>query len=56
MKAYLVAKNFMHINVEKRFVPYIVLTVLVFMLLFFAGDGARRDEEARHDSGRSRRG
>ena len=37
VKAYLVAKNFMHINVEKRFIPYIVLTVLVFMLLFFAG-------------------
>ena len=37
VKAYLVAKNFMHINVEKRFVPYIVATVLVFMLLFFAG-------------------
>jgi caa(3)-type oxidase subunit IV len=37
VKAYLVAKNFMHINVEKRFVPYIVGTVLVFMLLFFAG-------------------
>ena len=36
-KAYLVAKNFMHINVEKRFVPYIVMTALVFMLLFFAG-------------------
>jgi cytochrome c biogenesis protein CcdA len=37
VKAYLVAKNFMHINVEKRFIPYIVGTVLVFMLLFFAG-------------------
>ena len=37
VKAYLVAKNFMHINVEKRFVPYIVATVLVFMVLFFAG-------------------
>jgi caa(3)-type oxidase subunit IV len=37
VKAYLVAKNFMHINIEKRFIPYIVLTVLVFMLLFFAG-------------------
>jgi caa(3)-type oxidase subunit IV len=37
VKAYLVAKNFMHINVEKRFVPYAVTTVLVFMLLFFAG-------------------
>jgi caa(3)-type oxidase subunit IV len=37
VKAYLVAKNFMHVNVEKRFIPYIVLTVLVFMVLFFAG-------------------
>jgi len=37
VKAYLVAKNFMHINIEKRFIPYIVTTVLVFMLLFFAG-------------------
>src|SRR4029450_7957633 len=37
VKAYLVAKNFMHINIEKRFIPYIILTMLVFMLLFFAG-------------------
>ena len=37
VKAYLVAKNFMHINVEKRFIPYAVLTTLVFMVLFFAG-------------------
>jgi caa(3)-type oxidase subunit IV len=37
VKAYLVAKNFMHINLEKRFIPYIVVTVLVFMVLFFAG-------------------
>ena len=37
VKAYLVAKNFMHINVEKRFVPFLVVTALVFMLLFFAG-------------------
>ncbi len=36
-KAYLVAKNFMHINVEKPFVTYLVLTVVVFMFLFFAG-------------------
>ena len=36
-KAYLVAKNFMHINVEKPFISYLVLTVVVFMLLFFAG-------------------
>jgi caa(3)-type oxidase subunit IV len=37
VKAYLVAKNFMHINVEKPFVAYIVATVLVFVFLFFAG-------------------
>ena len=36
-KAYLVAKNFMHINVEKPFISYLVLTVVVFMFLFFAG-------------------
>ncbi len=37
VKAYLVAKHFMHINLEKRFIVYITTTVLVFMLLFFAG-------------------
>jgi len=37
VKAYLVAKNFMHINVEPRFVVYLMATMLVFMLLFFAG-------------------
>jgi caa(3)-type oxidase subunit IV len=35
VKAYLVAKNFMHINIERRFVWYAVLTVVVFVLLFF---------------------
>jgi caa(3)-type oxidase subunit IV len=37
IKAYLVAKNFMHLNVEKRFAVYMLPTVLVFVLLFFAG-------------------
>src|SRR5262245_27515125 len=36
-KAYLVAKNFMHINMERPFISYLVVTVVVFMLLFFAG-------------------
>jgi caa(3)-type oxidase subunit IV len=36
VKAYLVARNFMHINIERRFVVYAVLTVVVFMLLFFS--------------------
>ena len=36
-KAYLVAKNFMHINLARRYVTYLMMTMLVFMLLFFAG-------------------
>ncbi len=37
VKAYLVAKHFMHVNVQPRFVVYLLSTCLVFMLLFFAG-------------------
>jgi len=37
VKAYLVAKNFMHVNVQPRFVIYILGTVVVFMFLFYAG-------------------
>ena len=37
VKAYLVVKNFMHINVAPRYVAYLVGTCLMFMLLFFAG-------------------
>ncbi|MFP8879762.1 MAG: cytochrome C oxidase subunit IV family protein [Myxococcota bacterium] len=37
VKAYLVAKNFMHLNVEPRYAVYLLLTVLVLMFLFFAG-------------------
>ncbi|UCE87582.1 MAG: caa(3)-type oxidase subunit IV [Deltaproteobacteria bacterium] len=37
VKAYMVAKNFMHINIAQRYVTYLVATVLLFMLLFFAG-------------------
>ena len=37
VKAYLVGKHFMHLNLEPRFVSYMVATVLVFMFLFFAG-------------------
>jgi caa(3)-type oxidase subunit IV len=35
VKAYLVLRNFMHINIEPRFVTYFITTTLVFMLLFF---------------------
>lgn len=37
VKAYLVAKNFMHLNIEKRYIVYLLTTCLVFMFLFFAG-------------------
>src|SRR6266852_4715916 len=37
VKAYLVAKNFMHINVEKRWVPYLLVMCLLFMAILFAG-------------------
>jgi caa(3)-type oxidase subunit IV len=37
VKAYMVAKYFMEIDLAKRYVTYLVATCLVFMLLFFAG-------------------
>jgi hypothetical protein len=37
VKAYLVARHFMEINLAARYVTYLVATCLVFMLLFFAG-------------------
>ena len=37
VKAYLVARNFMHINLAAKYVGYLMVTMLVFMLLFFAG-------------------
>jgi cytochrome c oxidase subunit IV len=36
-KAYLVAANFMHLNIEKRYISYLLGTMLMLMLLFFAG-------------------
>jgi caa(3)-type oxidase subunit IV len=37
VKAYLVASRFMHLNIEKKYISYMLGTMLVFMLLFFAG-------------------
>lgn len=37
VKAFLVAKNFMHLNVEKKYISYMLATMLTLMLLFFAG-------------------
>jgi caa(3)-type oxidase subunit IV len=36
VKAYLVAVNFMHINLAPRYVSYFIATTLIFVLLFFA--------------------
>jgi caa(3)-type oxidase subunit IV len=37
VKAYLVAKNFMHLNIERRYIVYLLVTGVVFILLFFSG-------------------
>jgi caa(3)-type oxidase subunit IV len=37
VKAVMVARKFMHINLEQRYISYVIITVLVFILLFFAG-------------------
>ena len=37
VKAYLVARYFMHIGAAARYVSYLMVTCLVFMLLFYAG-------------------
>ncbi|HEX3375686.1 MAG TPA: cytochrome C oxidase subunit IV family protein [Candidatus Acidoferrales bacterium] len=37
VKAYLVAKNFMHINVEKRWVPYLLVVCLLLIFILVAG-------------------
>ncbi len=37
VKAYMVARNFMHINLERRIVVYMVVTMLVLMGIFMGG-------------------
>jgi caa(3)-type oxidase subunit IV len=37
VKAYLVAKHFMHLNVQPRYVTYMVCSCLALMLVFWAG-------------------
>jgi len=54
VKAYLVARNFMHINLEKRWVAYLLLGMLAFMAIFMGGvspdvmkhDGANWNNDA----------
>ncbi len=40
VKAYLVAKNFMHLNIERRYVSYLLLTMVGLVTLFFFGVSA----------------
>ena len=37
VKAWVVANYFMHLNIEKKFIIYILLSMLICMALFFAG-------------------
>ncbi len=37
VKAFLVAKNFMHLNIERKYITYMLSAMLMLMLLFFAG-------------------
>ena len=37
VKAYLVAKNFMHLAIERRYVIYLLVTGVAFMVLMFVG-------------------
>jgi caa(3)-type oxidase subunit IV len=37
VKAYLVCAHFMRLNIEKRYIGYLLTTTLVFMFLFYAG-------------------
>ena len=37
VKAYMVAKNFMHVNLEKRWVAYLLIICLVFLGILFSG-------------------
>ncbi len=47
IKAYLVAKNFMHINVEKRWVPYLLIMCLLFVVILVCRRRSRRNESKR---------
>lgn len=37
VKAYIVAKYFMHLHIEQRFVTYILIIMIAFMVVFFGG-------------------
>lgn len=37
VKAYLVASHFMHLSIEKKYITYLLLTMLLLMALFYGG-------------------
>lgn len=37
VKAYLVASHFMHLNIERRYVVYLLVSCVMLMVVFFAG-------------------
>jgi len=37
VKAYLVARNFMHVTLERRWVAYLLVVCLAFLVILFAG-------------------
>ncbi|MBI2828304.1 MAG: cytochrome C oxidase subunit IV family protein [Acidobacteria bacterium] len=37
VKAFLVAKHFMHLDIEKRWVAYVLLAMIGFIVVMFAG-------------------
>lgn len=49
VKAYMVVKNFMHIGVEKKYVGYLLVTMLALMFLMVGGVGP---DVLRHDGTR----
>lgn len=40
VKAWLVVRNFMHLNAQPRYVGYLLATAVAFMVLLFAGSAA----------------
>jgi len=37
VKAWLVAANFMHLNIEKKYIVYLLLSMIILMVLLFFG-------------------
>ena len=37
VKAFLVAKHFMHLDIEKRWVAYVLLAMIAFIVVMFSG-------------------